>query len=528
MSFRELSMFEVEDLLRRKATGQSIRGIARATGLDRKTVRRYLEAQAAAPEGTSGEEALALAVLASVQQRSTPAASEARRRLLEHRARIEAWLKGGEGQRPLRLVRIHELLAREGVSVSYSSLRRFARAEFGFGVPSHTVRVDDPPPGEEAQVDFGYMGLLSDGEGKMRRLHVLIVTLSRSRYQFVYPTFTQKVEDVCAGLDAAWRFFGGVPKHLVIDNATAMIVRAHPTDPTPQNAFREYARLRGCFIDAARVRHPKDKPRVENQVAYVRERWFDGERFLDLADARRSAEVWSREVAGTRVHGTTRQVPREVYEREERGQMLPPPTEPFDTPRWAKAKLHPDHHVQVQRALYSAPTRYIGKVLTVRIDTRTVQLFDGAHLIKMHVRQAPGGRSTDSEDYPKEKSAYALRSVDAIIRRAAQHGTHVHAFAERLLSGPLPWTRMRQGYALLRLCDRFGAARVDELCRRAIAFEVIEVARLERMLKTAAQAEEAPLETGRLIPLPARFSRSTETFATRPTRDTEAQEGGRS
>lgn len=419
-------MFDVEELLRRRAAGQSIRGIARATGLDRKTVRRYLEAQASvSPEGAPGEEALALAVLASVQQRPAPAASLARRRLLEHRDRIEAWLKGTEKERPLRLVRIHELLAREGVTVSYSSLRRFAQAEFGFGAPVVTVRIDDPPPGEEARIDFGYMGLLRDEEGKARRLHALIVTLSRSWYQFVYPTFTQKVEDVCAGLDAAWRFFGGVPKHLVIDNATAMIVRAHPTDPMPQKAFREYARSRGCFIDAARVRQPKDKPRVESQVAYVRERWFAGERFIDLADARRSAEVWSLEVAGTRVHGTTRKVPRDVYDSEERAHMLPPPAEPFDTPRWTTAKLHPDHHVQVGKALYSAPTRYIGKVLELRVDTKTVRLYDGEQLIKLHARLPPGGRSTDPDDYPKTKAGYALRSVDAIIQRAGQCGTSV-------------------------------------------------------------------------------------------------------
>jgi transposase len=72
------------------------------------------------------------------------------------------------------------------------------------------VRVDDPPAGEEAQVDFGLMGYVTSADGKRRKLHVLIITLPMSRYQFVWPTFQQTTEALCDGLDAAWRFFGGV------------------------------------------------------------------------------------------------------------------------------------------------------------------------------------------------------------------------------------------------------------------------------------------------------------------------------
>ena len=84
------------------------------------------------------------------------------------------------------------------------------------------------------------------------------------------------------------------------------------------------------------------KPRVENQVAYVRESWFDGEPFTGLDDARESAEHWCREIGGARVHGTTRQIPRELYDTEEKPSMLPPPTEPFDVPLWTEAKVHPE------------------------------------------------------------------------------------------------------------------------------------------------------------------------------------------
>jgi hypothetical protein len=94
----------------------------------------------------------------------------------------------------------------------------------------------------------------------------------------------------------------------------------------PSIRLSRSTQARRFFIDPARVRHPRDKARVENQVPFVRERWFAGESFSDdIALLRDAAEAWSREVAGGRVHGTTRRVPREVFEAEEGNFYCPRP-----------------------------------------------------------------------------------------------------------------------------------------------------------------------------------------------------------
>jgi hypothetical protein len=264
------------------------------------------------------------------------------------------------------------------------------------------------------------------------------------------------------------------------------------------------------------VRRPQDKARVENQIAFVRERWFDGERWKgDQDELRRAAETWCRDVAGARVHGTTRRIPREVFEAEEKPHLLPAPEDRFDTPTWTTAKIHPDHHAQVSRALYSLPTRFIGKTLDVRLDQSSVRFYVGAEVVKMHARVAPGKRSTDPTDYPVGKADYALRSVDGVMRRAREHGEHIGVFAERLLGGALPWIKLRQGYGLLRLCERYGKDRVNALCARALAFDVIDVPRIERMLKSATQTESDGRATGKVIALsPGRFARDPSAFAT--------------
>jgi hypothetical protein len=103
---------------------------------------------------------------------------------------------------------------------------------------------------------------------------------------------------VCEGLDRAWWFFGAMSKTLVRDNTKAIVKEPKALAPVLVAAFLDYVQARCIFVDPVRVRSPEDTPRVENQVPYVRESWFDGETFSDLADARLSAEHWSRDIAG--------------------------------------------------------------------------------------------------------------------------------------------------------------------------------------------------------------------------------------
>lgn len=525
MSYRELTMIDVKELLRRWAAGHSDRKIARETGADRKTVARYTavgkELALARDREPTDEEVHEVG--RRVQARETPDRSEEWQEVAKHRAQIVEWL---ERKRPLRLTKVHKLLVRDKkLQASYHTLRRYAIDELGWGKKRATVRLEDPPAGQEAQVDFGRMGQIVDPHvGRARMLWALVVTLSFSRYQFVWPSFSQSTAAVCEGLDRAWWFFGAMSRTLIPDNTRAMIKDPDALSPTLVAAFLDYVQARGVFVDPARIRSPKDKARVENQVPYVRESWFDGETFTDLEDARRSAEHWCREEAGLRVHGTTRQIPREVFESTEKAAMLPPPSEPFDVPLWAEAKVHPDHHVQVAAALYSVPTLYLHKTVRVRADKATVKIYFGTELIKMHPRKPAGGRSTDTRDYPAGKEDYALRSVDGLIEKARGKGAHVGTYVERLLGGPLPWTRMRQAYALLRLCDKYGEGRVEAVCQSALAFDVVDVTRVTRMLKTASKpATKCRDEKVVQLPLP-RFARSEEHFET-TRRDSTKKEG---
>lgn len=520
MTYRELTMTDVREVLRRWATGQAEREIARETGTDRKTVARYravAEELALARDRALTDEELS-EVAKRLQTRPARELSSEWTEIAAHRDKIVEWLGR---TRPLRLTKIHTLLVRDhGLGASYYTLRRYAMQELGWRKKTPTILLEDPPAGQEAQIDFGRMGqILDEASGRMRVLWALIVTLSFSRYQFVWPTFLQTTQAVCEGLDRAWWFFGAMTRTILPDNMKAIVKDPDALSPRLTASFLDYVQARNIFVDPARIRSPRDKARVENQVPYVRESWFDGETFSGLEDARRCAEHWCRDIAGTRVHGTTRKVPHEVFELLEKPAMLPPPDELYDVPIWVEdAKVHPDHHIQFARALYSVPTLYLRKRVRVRADKQLIKIYFGAELIKVHNRQPPGGRSTDTSDYPQDKAAYALRSVDALLARAREKGTHVAQYAERLLGGALPWTRMRQAYALLRLCEKYGEGRVEAVCQSALAFDVVDIARITRMLKTASKLSTPSAKAGtKVVSLATpRFARPETHFATKP------------
>jgi hypothetical protein len=175
-------------------------------------------------------------------------------RCLEQRAAIERWL--GEG---IRLTKIRKLLVRQGVEIAYPTLHRFAVLELQFGKTATTIPVLDGEPGQELQLDTGWVGWLTLREQKRRRFRAWIFTAVRSRHRFVYPTFEETTVRAIEACEAAWGFFGGAFRVIIPDNTKAIVVEADPLAPRITPAFLEYAQARHFHIDPARVRHARDK-----------------------------------------------------------------------------------------------------------------------------------------------------------------------------------------------------------------------------------------------------------------------------
>lgn len=514
MAFREVPVFEVREVLRLWLDGRSYRAIAGLVPPDRKTVTRVVESAVvlgldrAGGDGQLDDEFVGR-VMAALRQDRPDRHGESWAMLEARHGDLAGWVKAGDV--PVR--KMVELLARSGTVVAERTVNRYVASKFEKPVRS-TVRVADGEPGSELQVDFGELGVMFDEEsGRRRKVWALVFTAAYSRHTFVWLSLRQDLDTVISGFEAAWEFFGGVFRVVIPDNMATIVTRADATAPTLNQAFVEYAQARGFVVDPARVRSPQDKPRVERTVAFVQGSFWAGEDFGCLAEAQVAAELWCRTRAGMREHGTTRLRPLEVFDAEEAPLLLAAPVEVYDLPTYSRAKVHRDHHIQVGKALYSVPGDLIGRTVDVRADRRLVKIYLGGQLVKCHGRTKVGGRVTDPADLPSERTDYAMRDIESQKAKAHRRGPAVGAFVESVLDGPLPWTRMRQVYALFRAGDRYGDDRLERACERAVDAECRDVKVVVGMIERALEAETAaadPVPTNVIV---GRFAREPGHFA---------------
>ncbi|HUP85639.1 MAG TPA: IS21 family transposase [Acidimicrobiales bacterium] len=501
-------------MLRLWLDGRGLRAIAALVPPDRKTVTRVIDAAVGlgldrdGGEGQLGDEFVGL-VIAAMRPPKPDRHGESWTLMAEHHDKIAGWVTAGDV--PER--KMCELLARHGVFVPERTLNRYVDAKFPTP-PRSTVRVADGEPGAELQVDFGELGMMLDEEsGRRRKVWALVFTAAYSRHTFVWLSFSQTLATVITGFEEAWTFFGGVFRVVIPDNMATIVTNADACDPTLNQAFVEYAQSRGFVVDPARVRSPQDKPRVERTVAFVQSSFWAGEDFGCLAEAQVAAELWCRTRAGLRDHGTTHRQPIVVFDAEEAPVLLAAPAQPYDLPAYQKAKVHPDRHIQVLKALYSIPGELIGHDVHVIADTRLVKVFHRGQLIKCHPRKPAGGCSTDPADMPSEKTDYAMRDIESQKAKARDRGAAIGALVEGVLDGPLPWTRMRRVYRLFRAADRYGDDRVNHACERAVDAECVDVGVVIRMVERALEAEAAAVDPVPSNVIVGRFARDPGHFA---------------
>jgi hypothetical protein len=522
MAFREVLVTQVKEVLRAWLAGAGKRPAARRADVNVKTAARYIAAARAAGLARDGGESqltdeLLGVVVAAVRPARPAGHGTSWEALVPVKAEITGWVEGG-----LTLVKIGELLERRGIVVPYRTLARFAAAECGYSSSRQkvTVPVADGKPGEEVQLDFGYLGMIPDGE-RRRKLHALVFTAVFSRYCFVFLTFSQTTAAVIAGCEAAWAFYGGMFRVLIPDNLKPVVDKADRLDPGWNREWLEYMQARGLAADPARVRSPQDKGRVEAGVKFAQRSFFAGEQFTGIEDAQRRAEDWCRVRAGMRVHGTTRQRPAEVFAQAEAPALLPAPDQPYRVPAWSEAKVQRDFHVRAQNAFYSVPHGLIGQQVTVRADGTLVKIYHRGQVVRTHAQQPAGGRSSEPADFPPDTDVYARRDVDKLAKMAAARGPAIGIYAARVLDIPLPWTKMRAVCTLIGLARTYGDDAVEQACAAALELDVISVAKIRSIVekgtgRPAAQAAARHRQAGdaaRTVTA-ARFARDPREFAT--------------
>lgn len=487
-------MIDVVEILQHWYAGRSKKEVAASLGVDRATVAKYVTPAVAAGLVPGG------LPVSEEQWRGWvrewfPSLVDTRLRqpswgqIEVHRARIETLV----GVVPMSV--IHQRLRDEhGLEASVASFRRYMRAHFPTEVRRGEVVIWRPPidAGEEAQVDYGYLGTWVDPvSGKRRRVWAFSMVLSFSRHLFVFPVVRMDEQAWIDAHVAAAEFFSGLPARIVTDNLRAGVIKPDIYDPKINRAYAELAAHYRVLVDPARVAHPKDKPRIESVQKYIRSSFFAGRQFASIADMVTQARRWSAEVAGRRtprvLEGRT---PLEVFASEEAGVLRPLPVVPFEYARWSTPKVAPDSHAKVGACLYSLPYRWIGVRLDARATAQRVQFFHNSSLVKTHPFQAKG-RRTDWADLPEEKVGFFMRNPAWCRTQAAMIGPAAEAVIGELLSVNAIF-RLRQAQGVLRLAERYGDDRLEAACQRALEAGDPAYRTVKGIL--AAGTEHAPLQ----------------------------------
>ena len=465
MANRSFEMHEIRQVLVRMRMGESNRSIAKAGLMGRKkasglrelaTKQRWLEIDQPLPDETE----LAIHVTDRPKTTSTPSLIE------PYREKVKSWLEDG-----VQGTTIHQALVNKyGFSGSYSSLRRYLKklAEVN---PSVTT-VMEFTPGDAAQIDFGAGPRMVDlTTGEIRKTWIFVMTLAWSRHMYAEFIWDQSTATWLACHRRGFQWFNGVPARLIIDNPKCAITKACYHDPEVQRAYADCAEGYGFLIAPCPVRDPQKKGRVESNVKYIKNTFVPLREFRSMIDANDQLKQWLMEVAGNRIHGTTRVPPLKRFVETEQLLLKALPDVPPELAVWGKVKVHGDCHVQFEKSRYSVPHPLVHQSLWLKASDTSVRVYKDHELQAIHPRlKYPGERSTLDEHLPPNALAYKMRDPQWCLKQAAGIGEHCECLIQRLFDDKV-LDNLRAVQGIVGLSKRYGKVRVNAACLRALNFD---------------------------------------------------------
>jgi len=456
-------MYQYRQIIFRLRQGDSLRGISQAKLADRKKIRQvrdmamsqgWLNPERELP--TDEELAAVFGLKWKLSQQ--PLA-------LPYKNQIEIWVKQG-----IQASTIHAALQRQyDFTGSYNAIQRLVKRIKDEEKPVSMML--DFKPGECVQVDFGAGPTLVDSlTGFETKTWIFVMVLAWSRHMYAEIVLRQDVETWLGCHRRAFEWFNGVPGKIIIDNAKCAITKACYYDPVVQRSYGESAEGYGFIISACPPRDPQKKGRVESGVKYVKNSFVPLRLFRNLVDANEQLRAWLLEVAGNRIHGSTHEKPLELFETE-RHLLKPLPDKPPELAVWEKVSVHGNCHVQFLKCYYSAPYRLVRQELWLRASETTVRLYKEHELVAVHPRLfKPGSKQSLNEHLPPNALAYCMRDSQWCLEQARHIGEHCAQLIGQLLTeSVVDYLRGAQG--IIALQKKYGNARLDSACKRALSFQ---------------------------------------------------------
>jgi transposase len=433
------------------ALGKSQREIARATGIDRKTIRGY--AHKGVPANSPG------VATGSPEQIPPP-------RPPAHTSACEAWRGFIEAQLALKrnaMAIYQDLVDVHGFTHRYNSVKRFV-AQLRYRDPEQFDRLEFAP-GEEAQVDYGEGALTWDAVSRRwRRPRLFVMTLRHSRRSFRRVVWKSGQQQWAELHEQAFRYFGGAVRYVVLDNLKEGVAKPDLYEPELNPVYAAVLAHYRCVADPARVRDPNRKGSVENAIQHTQATALKGRRFDSLAAQNEFLEHWECHWAAKRIHGREKRQVAAMFE-EERSSLTPLPLAHFAFFEEMVRTVCDDTTIRVDSSNYAARPAAIGSKVTVRLYAHLVEIRDRATgaLLRTHARsERPGATILPDEERPFNPS----RQTELLWKLAREIGPSCLALCRQWFARE-GRPGQRRMWGLVGLARRHPPALVEQACTRA-------------------------------------------------------------
>ncbi len=371
--------------------GYSQRAISRELGISRKTVKKYLD---------------------KIKSEGVKVPKIEKEKVLnQYHEDIKSWYQQG-----LSGVLIQEKLLKEkSLKTSYATVSRYLK-QF------KTSEVYIPllaKPGEEAQVDFGYLGRFVKDD-KTVKVWVFSMVLSHSRYSYNCLVTDQSIKSFINCHIQAFEYFGAVPQTVKIDNLKAGVITPNFYEPTIQTQYADFLQYYGSAPITARVRRGQDKGKVEAGVKYVKNNFLKRIEHKDYYRLEKELSDWTNNTANKRLHGTTKKIPEQVFLSVEKQQMINLPDKRYEIYTIEKRKVNNYAHINYKNNYYSVPYIFMGEELIIKSNDNILKIYKDAEQVAIHqISTKQGEFITKDEHLPPEKQR---KTFDDYLQKAQEIG----------------------------------------------------------------------------------------------------------
>lgn len=474
----------------------SQREIQRKTGIDRKTIRRYVQSynlvvfqetehsksptQQDVATGSGKPSVENPPPWPPVPEQNLP--KHVRSACEAHREWIQEQLKLGRNGMAI----YQDLVELFGFTHRYNSVKRFVRGLKG-NDPQQFDRLECLM-GEEAQVDYGQGAPTLYSNGKYRRPRLFIMTLKYSGRAFRKTVWKSSNETWSKLHEEAFRYFTGCPQYVTLDNLKEGVIKPDIYEPDLNPLYAAMLKHYSVVADPARVSDSDRKGTVENAVKHTQNTGLKGRKFDTIEAQNEWLMHWESRWASLRIHGRAKRQVEEMFQ-EEKPYLGELPLMPFRYFQQETRTVYDDGTIQVGKSYYAANPAPLGTEVAVRIFDEEVEILDPRRMevIRRHPKSKRAGSLMMD---PGDRIFNPSRETDRLLAQAEAIGPHTFGLCEKWFNEE-GRSGQRRMYGLVNLVRHYPACYVEKAAELAKDNGLRSSKALRRMVESmAAEAEE--------------------------------------